>query len=50
MKKSMKKLQLCRETLSTLTVEQNKQAAGGNTLLLCPPPPPTSDSVRFCCA
>jgi hypothetical protein len=49
MKKSTKKLRLCRETLSHLTVEQSKVAAGTDTLLICPLPL-TSDSVRVCCA
>lgn len=53
MKKNTRKLQLSRETLATLTVEQNKLAAGG---LLAkddsrqPQLPATSDSVRVCCA
>ncbi len=52
MKKHVKKLQLTRETLSALTLEQNKLAPGmgphTDTLGRCPFPA-TSDSVRACC-
>jgi hypothetical protein len=48
MKKTPKKLQLCRETLRLLSAEQTKLAMGGISLTC--PPPPTSDSVQYCCA
>lgn len=52
MKKTPKKLVLCRETLRRLSPEQIHLAVGGatTTLFECPPPPPTSDSVQVCCA
>lgn len=52
MKKSPRKLQLSRETLTTLTLETNKLAAAGedSSIIALPPLPPTSDTVRICCA
>ena len=51
MRKTPKKLVLCRETLRLLSAEQIHLALGGDTTLLnCPPPPPTTDTVRVCCA
>lgn len=53
MKKNTRKLQLSRETLTTLTVEQNKLAAGGLAARdnsRQPQLPATSDSAKVCCA
>jgi hypothetical protein len=53
MKKSTRKLQLSRETLTTLTLAPNQLAAGGegeSSIILQPQLPPTSDTVRICCA
>jgi hypothetical protein len=51
MKKNRKKLQLSRETLTTLELEQSLLAAGYHGSIVWQPQlPATSDSVKICCA
>jgi hypothetical protein len=51
MRKATKKLQLSRETLTTLVLEQNMLAAGYDGRVLWQQKlPATSDSVKVCCA
>jgi hypothetical protein len=51
MKKTPKKLVLCRETLRRLSDEQIKWAVGDDGPILNRLPlPATTDSVRYCCS